>query len=228
MESAARPRSTRDRPAKPPLSEDAILDVAIRVLREEGLDAVTMRRLAQELDTGAASLYVYISGRDELRSAMLDRLAGEVELEPPDPAHWRQQVHRLLLRMLESMHGHPGIAMVAVGNPPTTERVMLVAENLAALLRAGGIDGRDAAWACDILPLILTASAVEVDVYRARLDNQEELVANLRETFSALPPERFPNITALEPHWTAGAGNDRFVFAVDVFLDGLVARAARR
>jgi AcrR family transcriptional regulator len=228
VESAARPRSTRDRPAKPPLSEDAILDVALRILREEGLDAVTMRRLASELDTGAASLYVYISGRDELRRAMLDRLAGEIELEDPDPGHWREQVHRLLLRMLESMHGHPGIAMVAVGDPPTTERVMLVAENLAGLLRAGGIDGRDAAWACDILPLILTASAVEVDVYRTRLDNQEEFVANLRQVFSALPAERFPNIKALERHWTAGEGNDRFVFAVDVFLDGLVARAARR
>jgi AcrR family transcriptional regulator len=228
VESAARPRSTRDRPAKPPLSEDAILDVAMRILRAEGLDAVTMRRLASELDTGAASLYVYISGRDELRSAMLDRLAGEIELERPDPAHWRQQVHRLLLRMLESMHVHPGIAMVAVGDPPTTERVMLLAENLAALLRAGGIDGRDAAWACDILPLILTASAVEVDVYRTRLDDQEEFVANLREVYSALPSARFPNINALQPHWTAGEGNDRFVFAVDVFLDGLVARAARQ
>jgi len=118
--------------------------------------------------------------------------------------------------------------MVAVGDPPTTERVMLLAENLAALLRGGGIDGRDAAWACDILPLILTASAVEVDVYRTRLDNQEEFVANLRQVFSALPAERFPNIKALERHWTAGEGNDRFVFAVDVFLDGLVARAARR
>ena len=89
-------RSTRDRPAKPPLSEDVILDTALRMLREEGLDAVTMRRLATELDTGPASLYVYIRNRDELLNALLDRISGMVELEEPDPARWREQVHRLV------------------------------------------------------------------------------------------------------------------------------------
>ena len=68
MESVSRPRSTRDRPAKAPLSEDVILDTALRLVKEEGLEAVTMRRIATELDTGPASLYVYISGRQELRA----------------------------------------------------------------------------------------------------------------------------------------------------------------
>ena len=122
MESPPRPRSTRDRPAKPPLSEDVILDTALRILREEGLEAVTMRRLATELDTGPASLYVYIAGRDELRNAMLDRVAGMIELEAPDPARWREQVHALALGMLRTMEAHPGIATVAVANPPTGER----------------------------------------------------------------------------------------------------------
>ena len=229
MASPARQRSTRDRPAKPPLSEAAILDVALRLLREEGMDAVTMRRLAAELDTGPASLYVYVSGRDELRAAMLDRLAGEIELEQPDPERWREQVHRLLLRLLHDMVANPGIAMVAVGKPPTTERVMQVADNLAGLLRAGGVNDRDAAWACDILPLIVTASAVEVDVYRARVDNEAEFIAELAVSYAALTESGgFPNLRALLPEMTAGAGDDRFVFAVDVFLDGLAARAARR
>jgi AcrR family transcriptional regulator len=222
-----RRRSTRDRPAKPPLSEGVILDVALRILREEGLEAVTMRRLATELDTGAASLYVYISGRDELRVAMLGRLAGAIEFEQPDPAHWREQVHRLLLRTLHSFEEHPGIAMVAVGNPPVTDEVMLYLENLLSLLHAGGIHGRDAAWACDILPLIVTAAAVEIDVHRARRDNEAQFVAGLAAAFAALPRERFPTIRASLGDLTAGAGDDRFVYAVDVFLDGLAARAAR-
>jgi AcrR family transcriptional regulator len=227
MESASRPRSTRDRPAKPPLSEEVILDTAIHILRAEGLEAVTMRRLAAELDTGPASLYVYISGRDELRGAMLDRLAGAIELERPDPAHWREQVHRLMLRTLRSLEQHPGIAMVAVGRPPTTARLMLYLENLLSLLLAGGVRERDAAWACDILTLIVTATAVEIDVDPARRDDQAEFVKGITATLSSLSAQLYPNIHARVGDLTAGEGDDRFTFAIDVFLDGLVRRSAR-
>ncbi len=230
MESPPRSRSTRDRPAKPPLSEDVILDVALRILRAEGLDAVTMRRLATELDTGPASLYVYISSRDELRNAMLDRVSGMIALEPPDPARWREQVHALLDAVLKTMEAHPGIAEVAVANPPSGERALRFAENLLALLRAGGVRDQDAAWCCDILPLITTASAVETAVYQQRGTTQAEqsaLVDRLSQAFAALPPATFPNITALSDELTSGDGDARFRFAIDVILDGLVARAGR-
>jgi AcrR family transcriptional regulator len=229
--SPPRPRSTRDRPAKPPLSEDVILDAALRILRAEGLEAVTMRRLAGELDTGPASLYVYFKGRDELRNAMLDRVAGLIALEEPDPEHWRDQVHRLMRSMLEAMEAHPGIATVAVANPPTGERTLAVAENLLGVLLAGGIRPQDAAWACDILPLITTASAVETAVYLERgLDtdaHETEIIDQLTQVFSTLPAASFPNITAHATELTSGDGNQRFDFAIDVVLEGLAARAAR-
>ena len=66
MTSPVRRRSTRDRPAKAPLSEDAIVEVALAVLKSDGPEAVTMRRVAAALDTGPASLYVYVSGREGL------------------------------------------------------------------------------------------------------------------------------------------------------------------
>jgi AcrR family transcriptional regulator len=227
MEASSRPRSTRDRPAKAPLSEDVILDVALRITREEGLDAVTMRRIATELDTGPASLYVYIAGRDELREAMLDRLTGMLELEPPDPVYWREQLHRVLLQTLHKLEEHPGLATVAVGTPTITPHVMGFLENLLSLLLAGGVREKDAAWAVDILLLIVTAAAVENEVHRARQDDKEEFVAGLTAAFRSLPAERFPVIWSLMDDLTAGDGDDRFIFGVDVFLDGLVARAAR-
>jgi AcrR family transcriptional regulator len=229
--SPPRPRSTRDRPAKPPLSEEAILDVALRIVRAEGLEAVTMRRLAAELDTGPASLYVYFKGREELRNGMLDRVAGSVALESPEPARWRDQVHRLLRSLLAAMEAHPGIANVAVANPPIGEATLLVAENLLALLLAGGVRPQDAAWSCDILPLITTASAVETAAYQERgLDttaHETQIVDQLTDVFSTLSAARFPNITTHIAELTSGDGAQRFDFAVDVILDGLMARAAR-
>ncbi len=226
----AHPRSTRDRPAKPPLSEELIVDTALAILRAEGLDAVTMRRVATELDTGPASLYVYIAGRDELRIAMLDRVAGAVPLQAPDPGRWRDQVHALMRGVLDVMEAHPGIATVAVANPPTSERTLLFADNLMGVLLAGGVSVQDAAWACDILPLIATATAVETAAYESRGGGPEleaEVIAQLAATFAALPPERFPHLAAHHRAMTAGSGAERFRYSIDVFLDGLEARAAR-
>jgi AcrR family transcriptional regulator len=227
VEPPVHPRSTRDRPAKPPLSEDVIVETALRILREEGLDAVTMRRVATELDTGPASLYVYIRGRDELRWAMLDRVTGSVALERPDPVRWREQVHALLEGWLRAMEAHPGIANVAVGIPPTSERTLEGAEYLMGFLLAGGVTPRDAAWALDILPLITTASAVETIVQMARGNTEEATIERMNAAFTALPPERFPLLTGHLGLLTSGSGDERFRFAIDVFLDGLQARAAR-
>ncbi len=80
-----RHRSTRDRPAKAPLSEDAVVDAALAILRSDGLDAVTMRRVAAALDTGAASLYVYVSGREGLFQAMLDRVTASINARGAGP-----------------------------------------------------------------------------------------------------------------------------------------------
>jgi AcrR family transcriptional regulator len=227
VESSSRPRSTRDRPAKAPLSEDLIVETALKILRAEGLDAVTMRRVATELDTGPASLYVYIGGRDELRRAMLDRVTGAVAIEEPDPARWREQLHALVEGWLRAMEAHPGIAAVAVGDPPTTERSLLAADYMLGLLLAGGITPQDAAWACDILPLLTTASAMETAVHIARGHSWEATAERFDAAFATLPADRFPNIVRHGAALISGDGDERFRFAIDVFLDGLVARAAR-
>lgn len=224
-------RSTRDRPAKAPLSEQVIVDAALEILRAEGLDAVTMRSVAAELDTGPASLYVYIRGRDELREAILDRVSSTIELERPDPDRWRQQVHSLLGRVLRALEAHPGLAQVAVANIPTTEHAMDSAENLMATLLAGRIDSQDAAWACDILMQIVTATAVETDAHRARgrtEESQQEIIDELARTIEAMPRDRYPQLTSHVAEMTAGGGDDRFAFAIDTFLDGLVVRSAAR
>ena len=227
MESPPRPRSTRDRPAKPPLSEALILDTALRILREEGLDAVTMRRLATELDTGPASLYVYIRNREQLLNALLDRISGMVALEEPDPARWREQLHRLVNGILKVMEGHRGIARVSIANVPTGENSLRVADNLMGLLLAGGVTPRDAAWACDILPLITVASAVETATYQERGDDQGDIADELAAVFSRLSADRFPNLMRHSAELVSGDGDERFRYAIDVFLDGLVARAQR-
>jgi AcrR family transcriptional regulator len=228
MDATARTRSTRNRPAKAPLSGDAVIDAALKVTKEDGLAAVTMRRVAAELDTGAASLYVYVSNREELLQAMLDRVAGAIPLVEPDPKRWREQVHDLLDSFRAALEEYPGLATVIPGVPVVTDSALNSIENLLGLLGAGGVKAQDAAWGVDILMLIVTATASEADVRRESGHAIDaDFVDQMRSAFEELPADRYPTVVAHAAELTAGTAADRFYFSVDAFLDGLVARAAR-
>jgi AcrR family transcriptional regulator len=232
MNPSVRHRSTRHRPAKAPLSEDAVVDAALAILKSKGLQAVTMRGVAAALDTGAMSLYVYVSGREGLLQAMLDRVTATIELEAPNPSRWRAQLHSLLVQMHQALLAHPGIAAMTLAEPPTTEAVLLLTENLLGILLAGGLDPQDAAWACDIFVGLVMAAAREDDVRRPRgrsddADRREQ-VDEIYQTFAGLPRDRFPLLAAHAAQMVAGNRDERFRFAIDVVIDGVVARAARQ
>jgi AcrR family transcriptional regulator len=228
MNPSVRHRSTRDRPAKAPLSEDAVVDAALAILKSKGLQAVTMRRVAAALDTGAMSLYVYVSGREGLLHAMLDRVTATIKLEPPNPSRWRAQLHSLLARIHQALLAHPGIAAMTLADPPTTEAVLLLTENLLGILRAGGLDPQDAAWACDLFVGLVMAAAREDEVRRPRGrsddEGRPENVEKLYTNFAGLPPDRFPLIAAYAAQMVAGDGDERLRFAIDAVLDGVLAR----
>ncbi len=224
--STSAPRSTRDRPAKAPLSLHAVVEAGLRVLKHEGLDAVTMRRLAAELDTGAASLYVYVANRQALLHEMLDRVAATIPVEAADPTRWREQTTALLRATVAAMDSHPGIARVAMAHIPTGEGALRVAEALTAALRAGGVPDASAAWAVDILMLHATAVAFEHSIQVEEAQDEAAIVADVTARFAALPPERYPNLVTLLPAMTAGGGDERFAFGLDLLINGLLTTPA--
>ena len=96
----------RGRPARPssagartPLSRERIVDAPSASSTREGLGAVSMRSVAEALDTGPASLYAHVSGKDELLSLLIERLAGEMRLPEPDPERWQEQIKELVREM---------------------------------------------------------------------------------------------------------------------------------
>ena len=91
---------------------------------------------------------------------------------------------------------------------------------------------RTPAWACDILVLLVTAVVCEEDVRRARGRGDgaayRSHVDGIYRTLTGLPSDRFPLIAAHAAEMVAGDSDERFRFAVDVVIDGVVARTARR
>ncbi|WP_222843985.1 TetR/AcrR family transcriptional regulator [Cellulosimicrobium sp. CUA-896] len=74
------PISRRDRPAKPALSREAIVAAALHVLKRDGAEKLTIRRVADELDTGPASLYVYVKNVTVLHALLIDGLLADLDL----------------------------------------------------------------------------------------------------------------------------------------------------
>jgi AcrR family transcriptional regulator len=216
-------RSTRDRPAKPPLSVDAVIQAGLRVLRAEGLEAVSMRRVAAELDTGPASLYVYVRNRQDLLNQMFDGVAGEIDVtDDPDPKRWREQLEALLTAVRDAMDRYPGIARVPLANIPTGPNAMRVANHLLGILRAGRVDDRSAAWFVDVVSLYVNAAAFERSIYVAEGAEEAAVQEEVHETFTQIDRDRYPNMAALMPHLTSGDGDERFAFGLRLMINGLL------
>jgi AcrR family transcriptional regulator len=217
----------RAEPAKVPLSRDAILDAAMAILDAQGLDAVSMRAVADRLATGPASLYAHVSGKDELTALMLDRAIGEVAVPAADPARWKEQLREVMRAMRDALGAHRDIARVAIGEIPTGHNAIASMEGVLAILLAGGLPKQVAAYAADLLPLYVVATAYEESIRAQRMGLASEAeieayIAGIREYFLSLPSDRFPVLVSMVPFLTEMEG-DRFEFGLDVLVAGLAA-----
>jgi AcrR family transcriptional regulator len=214
--------SPRIQPAKSALTSEAVLQAGMRVLRKRGIEGVTMRAVAAELETGAASLYVYVANRQDLLSQMFDRVVGEIDVgDPPDSGRWREQVAGLMRRALEVMEAYPGIARIPLANVPTGPNAMRVSDHLVALLRAGGVDDRSIGWFVDAVFLFVNATAFEAAIY-AEAGTTEASAEDIRVAFARHDPAAYPNLFSMLRHLTEGDRDARFSWGIQLMIDGLL------
>jgi AcrR family transcriptional regulator len=220
----------RRAPRQRALSRDAIVDAALAIVDSEGLDALTMRTVAAALGTGAASLYAYVSSKDELIELVVERVIGEVRFaDRPDPSRWMTQLKEVGREMRRVFANHGDLARATFGRIPLGENALDGAEWMLALMRAGGLPDRVAALAVDLLSLYVMGAAYEDSLTAMNATTPDDLsrfLAELRTYFLSLPSERFPNAVDLAEELTAGDPEERFEFGLEVLIRGLIAVSA--
>jgi AcrR family transcriptional regulator len=209
------PRSRRERPAKPALTREGIVAAAVAILRAEGLRKVTMRRLAQELDTGPASLYVYVRNTDELHAAVLDELLGTVGPAPAEGG-WRERLERVLVSYTAMLLEHPSLARSALTARPSGPHYLRLVETLLGLLREGGVPAAQAAWGVDLLLQHATATAAEHAGDQSP-DAWQALVRALHEAPAATHPHLAADAEAL----LSGTPEARLSWAFRALVNGI-------
>lgn len=230
---APRPRGRAGRAAdKPQLSRDAIVEAAVRVIDAEGIDALSMRRVAQEFGTGAASLYAYVANKDELMELLVDWVMGQVvdrwHHAEPTAENWRELLKDSVRLARDVLVEHRDLAKAFIGRIPFGQNGLHAVELQLAVLRAGGLPDRIAAYAGDLLGTYLVAEAIEENMWRSRFPEAgtaqiNEAMGEIRDYLRALPVDRFPNLVELAGPmmYQEDEGFDRFELGLEVILRGL-------
>lgn len=228
-------KSRKSAQPKRQLSQDLIIEAGLRILDAEGLDGLNMRRVAQDLDTGPASLYAHVAGKEELLELIYDRVLGEIQLPERDPGRWKEQLRAYAMEAHHVLGAHADVARAALATIPSGENSLRAGEFVFGLLIEAGMSPREASLTMDRLSLYIVGDAYEGSLHYARMraaglsdkrEYFESFVNQISSYYRALPSERFPHVSKYVDDLVADDGEERFRYGLDLMLDGIEARMA--
>ncbi|MCK0114030.1 TetR/AcrR family transcriptional regulator [Ornithinimicrobium sp. F0845] len=210
------------------LSLEAVVDAAISVADADGLEAVSMRRIAGELGVGTMSLYRHVPGKEELLDLMLDRVLGDDD-PTPFPVDWRATLERYGREVWALYRTHRWLPFVDQSRPLLGPRAVT---GMEAVL--GGLTDTPASDTHKILAFSMVETYVaglarvtngaELAEERSGVSTEEFWQAQGPVLVAAMQSGRFPRMAALDEEVFATTPEETFEFGLGVLLDGLAPR----
>lgn len=216
-----------------------VVAAGVELVDEVGLAGFTTRALAGRLGTYPATLYWHVGNRSQVLAAIVDHVLGEINVEDPRSAGWKEWLRHASGEYRRVVHAHPHLAPVLVSqlvvNAPATRLV----ETVLGVLNGAGFGGQDLAWAFNAYVGSLVGW-VSAELAAGPPDMGEDWQEAFASTVLSLPAEEFPVIAANRGYlagsvftlrWHGGAERPldaSFEAAVEMWIDGLAARLERR
>lgn len=198
------------------------MDGAIELADQQGLDGLSMRKLASHLGAGAMSLYNHVANKDDLLDAMVDRIAGE----PPQPDRsngWQAAARQLALDTHDALVRHPWAINMWQTRWPGPNR-WLHMETLLSILATANFTEDHADLAFHAIVMHIQGFTQQQVSYADEFADGEELYSRFA---SEVEPSAFPHLVDhVRYHREGGATQSEFAFVLDLILEGLE-RAAR-
>jgi len=214
-------------PPRPPLTRDRVLRGALDLADRIGVDALTIRRLAAELDVGPMSIYHHVPGKEQILDGIVDLVFGEIDL-PPEGLPWKDAMRRRCVSARQALTRHPWAPPLMESRLAPGPALLRHHDAVVACLRRGGLS----------LPLTAHAFAIlDSYVYGFTLQEAnhphpggEEMAGLAEEILGSSPVDQYPSLAeftvghVLRPGYSFGAS---FEFGLDLVLDGLEAAAEK-
>jgi AcrR family transcriptional regulator len=227
IDETERPRS--------PLSRERILGAAVALADQEGVESLSMRRLAQELGVVPMALYKHVANKDEMLDGMVDVVVGEID-PPLADTDWKTAMRERILSARRALLRHPWATQVIESRGEPTPAVIGYMDSMMGIFRAGGFSIDLLHHAMHVMGSRLLGFSQELYDDTASMPEGEAL-----EMWNQMA-DAYPNIAALigeisggqishDEGSVVGGGCDdqfEFEFALDLLLDGLERLRQRR
>lgn len=219
---AAPPAASPRRGRTPTRSRREIADAAIALADRKGLVAVTMRSVAQSLDTGAASLYRYISTRGELLALMVDEVNGEFALHGPDRRSWEAQMLELAHQARAIYRRHPWLIDALNTTPALGPNGCAFLDHAIAVLAPTRADGGTMLEAVGVFNGLARLLCKEERDQRLAAETEAHAALALADQLSAVasPTGPYPHLAAALAD--TGPPDDQFDRVLRRVLSGLL------
>ena len=216
-----RPRARA--PRQQPLSRDQVLRAAISIADGSGLEALTMRRLGQELGVEAMSLYHHVANKDDVLDGIVDLVLGDIDI-PPTGTPWRAAMRQRATSAHEVLLAHPWAALQIMSRFNIGIGMTRYLDATLGRLREGGfsVEGALDAW-----------HALDSHIYGFTLQElslpfeADEAPRVSAEVLGQLSAEEFPHVVEVISHVMTSGRVEDFEFGLELLLDGLERTLAR-
>ena len=224
---AARPMRKGGRVPRNTLSRSAVVDAALAMMDRDGLDAVTMPKLAQHLGVGTMSLYRHVSDKDDLIAAVAEQVMGGIDV-PDGPADdWQGRVVGYLRALRDAAIAHPALARILADRGLTVGPVFDRLEQVHGILLTAGFSDSDAVRAFYSL-LTYVFGFVIWELPRVHQRPPEAYEAAWNHAIDALDPGKYPHLHGLRPTLVTTASPEQFEYGLHNLVDSLAAARGRR
>lgn len=212
------------------LSKAAVVDRAIALADAEGLDALTIRRLAQELGVTPMALYWHFRNKNELLGGLADQFWSEIDTDIDPDAPWPAQLRGLLESLVGVLRAHPSASQLLLSGEKQSPAALEATEVTLAVLRRAGFDARHASAVARSALWTGLMLAMSEPGYNPSLTETERAEHQRRSMvrLAMLPPDRYPCLVEAAAPMTACDDPDfHYRLGIDLFISGVQAMAEK-